>query len=232
MKVAIVTGASRGIGASVAAGLAADGYAVALVARSKEALAQVASDIKKSRAKEPIATYVLDVSDDQAVAAMVASVQSTWGSIDLLFNNAGMYIAGSAGMNIADFDRLLSVNLRGAFSFLHAVVPIMKKQSSGMIINLSSRSGKFGFVDNGVYSASKFGLVGLNESLYRELSPLGIKVTALCPSWVDTAMQDSDLPTEEIIATADILKAVRFLLSLSPAAVVKEMIIECRTRIA
>jgi short-subunit dehydrogenase len=109
----------------------------------------------------------------------------------------------------------------------------MKKQHGGTIINVASIAGKIGFADFGVYAASKFGLVGLNEALYRELSPLGIKVTALCPGWVDTDMaKDSGLTKKEMISTSDLVSTVRWFLSLSPAAVVKDIIIECRTSIS
>lgn len=232
-KVAIVTGASRGIGASIAQALVADGYITAITARSKDALTQLASRIKSSGAKaENVVVYPLDIQDHSAVQAMVADVHSKFGGIDLLFNNAGTSMLGTTDVSIEDFDKTLAINLRGAFSFLKAIVPIMKGQSSGTIINVASRAGKVGFAEYGVYGASKFALVGLNESLYNELSPLGIKVTALCPSWVDTDMaENSGLTKEEMISTADLVTTVRWLLSLSPAAVVKDLIIECRAAI-
>ncbi len=82
----------------------------------------------------------------------------------------------------------MRINLRGAFAFLQAIVPIMKEQLSGTIINIASIAGKRGFAEWGAYGASKFGLVGLSESLFRELSHFGIRVTTICPSWVDTEM--------------------------------------------
>ena len=230
MKVAVVTGASRGIGACVAEGLAADGYSLALTARSENDLKEVAQGIKKNLGDiaPQVVTYALDVQDHKAVEAMIASVKSEFGRIDLLFNNAGIDCVGSLEISIEEFDKVLSVNLRGAFSFLQAVVPIMQKQHSGTIINIASKAGKTGYAGWGVYGASKFGLVGLSESLYRELSPQGIKVTAICPGWVDTDMAKiSGLTSQEMISAEDILKAVRWLLSLSPAAVVKELIVEC-----
>jgi short-subunit dehydrogenase len=237
-KVAIVTGASRGIGACVAAGLAEDGYAVMLTARSKQSLEEVAARIrgnatKASDSPPDILTFALDVQDHEAVENMVSSVVSSNGRIDLLFNNAGLGKQGSVDLSHEEFDHLLSVNLKGSFNFLKAVVPTMKKQGEGTIINVASRAGKIGFVNSGAYGASKFGLVGLSESLYRELCPLGIKVTTLCPSWVDTEMtKDAPVPHEEMLVPDDLLKTVRWLLSLSPAAVVKDLIIECKTRIA
>lgn len=231
MKVAIITGASRGIGASVAEALVADGYVAAMVARSQDALEQV-SDRITSRVPKPssIIVYPLDVQDHNAVQAMVSDVHARFGRVDLLFNNAGVDVMGTINVPIEEFDQALAINLRGAFSFLQAVVPIMKAQGNGTIINVASRAGKTGFAEFGVYGASKFGLVGLSESLYRGLSALGIKVTALCPSWVDTDMaKTSGLLKEEMISKDDIVSAVRWLLSLSPAAVVKELVIECRT---
>ena len=232
-KVAIITGASRGIGARVAEALAADGYAIAITARSKETLKKLADQIIIAGAnQDAVLVFPLDVQDHNAVQAMVADVQAKFGQIDLLFNNAGIDMLGTVDVAIEDFDKTLAVNLRGAFSFLKAIVPIMKSQGNGTIINVASIAGKTGFAEFGVYAASKFGLVGLSEALYRELSPLGIKVTALCPGWVDTDMaENSGLTKEEMISTADLVTTVRWLLSLSPAAVVKDLIIECRTSI-
>lgn len=234
MKVAIITGASRGIGACVAKGLAADGFATALVARSKDSLAQVAKEIEAAHAKDklPVKTFAVDVSDHNAVQETVASVLEIFGRVDFLFNNAGVAHLGTTEVSIEEFDQTLAINLRGAFSFLKAVVPVMKKQKSGTIVNVSSRAGRIGFAGYGVYGASKFGLVGLSESLYRELSPLGIKVTALCPSWVDTDMAKySGLPAKEMLQAEDILSTVRWLLALSPAAAVKDVSLECRKQI-
>ncbi len=246
-KVAIVTGASRGIGACVAAGLAEDGYTVALTARSKFALEEVAASIRskvgrgngkdkggsdKGAGSVDVLTFPLDVQDRAAVDAMVASVVSSKGRIDLLFNNAGAGVQGSVDLSHEEFDQVVSINLTGAFNFLKAVVPVMKQQGEGTIINVASRAGKIGFINSGAYSASKFGLVGLSEALYRELCPLGIKVTCLCPSWVDTEMtKEAPVDKEEMLVPDDLLKTVRWLISMSPAAVVKDLIIECKTRI-
>jgi len=232
-KVAIVTGASRGIGACIARGLAADGYIVAAANRSIERLEKLCSEINtEAGASAQAVPYGLDVRDSKAVEAMVSDVVAKYGRVDLLFNNAGIDVTGTLDVSLEDFQSLVQTNLVGPFTFLKAVVPIMRAQGSGTIINLASRAGKVGLVDNGAYSASKFGLVGLSEALYRELSQHGIKVTCLCPSWVDTDMaHNSNLPTEERIRPEDILETTRWLLSLSPAAVVKDLVIECRQRI-
>ncbi len=125
----MVTGASRGIGACVAEGLADDGYTLALVARSQDALQKVAERIKNKLGTEAplVVTYPLDVQNHKAVEAMIASVMSQFGRIDLLFNNAGITQLGTVDVSIEDFDKVLAINLRGAFSCLQAVVPIMQK---------------------------------------------------------------------------------------------------------
>jgi short-subunit dehydrogenase len=111
----------------------------------------------------------------------------------------------------------------------------MIEGNAGTILNVASRAGIIGFPNFGAYGASKFGMVGLSESLYRELAPRGIKVTALCPSWIDTDMareSGTPLSSEEMIQTEDLMKTVRWLLSLSPAACVREVMIECRADIS
>ncbi len=234
MKVAIVTGASRGIGACVARGLAEDGFSLALTARSKEGLDQVASSIKQKKYDGvQVLTFPCDVSDSKAINEMVSSVVSKLGRIDLLVNNAGMGKTGTLGITPEEFDEVLTVNLKGPFTLLKSVVPTMKSQGGGTIINVASRAGKIGFAGWGAYAASKFGMVGLGESLYRELSPMGIRVTTLCPSWVDTDMAKvSTFPANQMLSPEDILKSIRYILSLSPAASVKELMIECRSHLA
>lgn len=234
MKVAIVTGASRGIGACVAQGLAEDGFSLALTARSKEGLDQVAKKIKEANHKGvQILTFPCDVSDSKAVNQMVETTVKKFGRIDLLVNNAGMSKTGTLAISTDEFDEVLSVNLKGPFALLKAVVPTMKSQGDGTIINIASRAGKIGFAGWGAYAASKFGMVGLGESLYRELSPMGIRVTTLCPSWVDTDMAKvSTFPANQMLNPEDILKSIRYIMSLSPAAAVKELMIECRAHLA
>ena len=231
-RVAIVTGASQGIGACLAEGLASDGYSLVLVARSKDKLEQIANRIKSITSSVTVETYSLDIKDYDGIKRMVAFVQSKFGRIDLLINNAGLGSTGTLSVPLEHFDEILSVNLKGPFAMLQSVVPIMETQGNGTIINISSRSGKVGFEDTGAYAASKFGLGGLGESLYRELSPRGIKVATICPSWVDTEMsKHSAVPNEEKLPSEDILKTVRWILSLSPVAVVRDVVIECNKHI-
>lgn len=226
--VAFITGASRGIGHDVAQGLAKDGFKIFAVARTKDPLQKLCDSINELR-PESASFLVCDVEDSTAISAAVSETVSRFGRIDLLFNNAGINRQGTVDISHEDFDAQLGTNLRGAFNVLKCVVPVMQKQSSGHIINVASIAGKYGFATAGAYCATKFALLGLNEALFRELVPLGIKVTALCPSWVNTLMaKHGPMPGDKMIPTADILKTVRYLISLSPSTCLKEVVIECR----
>ncbi|WP_372650285.1 SDR family oxidoreductase [Draconibacterium sp.] len=223
-KTVIITGAGKGIGKAIATGLAQLGYQTILVGRNNQNLEQVAQEIG-STAK----VLQLDITDKPAVKEAIAKIVSENGSIDILVNNAGIYFDGTVDISDDDFEKMLETNLTAQFSLLKEVVPVMKTQKSGYIFNVASRSGKVGFAGSGAYSASKFGLVGLSESLYRELNPLGIKVTALCPGWVNTEMAfdaGTPLESEEMIQPNDLFKTIEWLLQLSPGACVQEVILE------
>lgn len=236
--VAIVTGAGRGIGRAIAVALAQDGYKVALIARSRDQLESVAVEI--TRSVKPAAglepeVFSVDIADYDAARKTAESIVRRLGRVDVLVNNAGQWVAGMLEVDGKQFQHLLAVNVTGALAFIQAVAATMKKQGHGHIFNMASRAGKVAFKEEGAYDASKFALVGLSESLYKELSSPGVKVTALCPSWTDTDMAreaNTPLSSGEMIQPEDLAKTIRWLLSLSPAACVKEVLIECRQNIA
>ena len=231
-KVALVTGASRGIGRTVAKGLAEQGYRVAALARTTQALAELGQEIGDP---DNFMAVECDVTNDSSVIAAVDCTTDKWDRVDVLFNNAGILRLGTLDLATDEFDTQLQTNLRAAWFVMKTVVPHMRKQGSGQVINLASRSGKFGFPDFGAYAASKFGLLGINEALMKELAPQGIKVTAICPSWVNTDMADQSgcsLPPVEMIQPDDILLTINWLLSLSPAACVQDVVLFCRKTIS
>lgn len=233
IPVAIVTGGSRGIGKAVAHELVSQGYKVALVARNFANLEKAKEEL--SAAHQPRAEaipdlYAVDVADPTAIREVVANVERSCGSIDLLFNGAGISIPGTFDLDAETFTRLFEVNLRAPFVFMQAVVPIMERQGHGYIINVASRNGKVAVANLGGYSASKFGLVGLSESAFRELSAKGISVTTLCPGWVNTDMaagEGASLSPEAMIQPDDIAVTVRWLLSLRRPVRVMEVLMEC-----
>lgn len=230
--VALVTGASRGIGKAIALALAQDGYKLCLLARSKDKLEETARAIKAldiNPAVEP-EYYVADITDKHRINEVVSEIIEKNNRIDVLVNNAGKGAVGTTDMPLDTFKELVDINLIGAFNVARLVAKQMIQQKSGYIFNVASMSGKRALAVVGGYAASKFGLVGLNEALFEELAPHNIKVTAICPATVATEMSANItwLTEEEKIQVEDIVKSVRYLLQLSPSALVKEQLIYCR----
>jgi len=195
-QVALVTGASRGIGRATALALAAEGAALVLAARSVPELEALAADIDAQGGRALVAPG--DVSRSSDVRRIVSGALQEFGRLDILVNNAGVaYRKPLAETSEADFDHTLAVNLKGVFLFCREVVPVMTRQGSGVIINVSSGAGKQGFPELAVYCATKFAVIGLTESLAAELREAGVKVYALCPGSTDTRMWHALYPGEE-----------------------------------
>jgi len=226
-KVAIITGASRGIGKSAASYFAEQGYDVALIARNRELL-EALSDELKQYYQINTGVFALDVCDREAVNACVNQIKRNHASIDVLFNNAGVFSFGTSEISPDDFDKLIDVNLRGVYNFTHAIVPTMKEQRNGYIFNLASDAGKHPIPTSGAYCMTKHGVVGYSQSLCLELAPFNIKVTAICPSVIDTDMGQAfeGFPDEDKITCLDINKTIDYLLTLGPNATVDEVIIK------
>jgi len=184
-RVALVTGASSGIGARLAGDLTARGVRVALVARRVERLEQLAAELGPSRAM----AIACDVSSRPAVEAAVARVLDHWGRLDLLVNNAGLARHGLFKDEDPDtFARLMEINYLGTVWTIRAVLPAMRRRGEGWIVNVSSVAGKLGQPDESAYTASKFAVTGLSEALACELAPLGIHVMTVYPALVRTEM--------------------------------------------
>lgn len=227
--VAIVTGASQGVGRALAIGLAREGFKVAAMARSTDRLSSIAAEAGVPAAS--VLPIKLDLSNPQSIVDAVRCIPREFGRLQVVVNNAGEGGAGTLDVQLDKLTSLLNVNLVGPFKLLQEVVPILVAEQSGIVINIASRAGKIGFAGWGAYGASKFGLVGLSESLYRELAAFGVKVTTICPGWIDTEMAKSGgspLASSDMIQPEDLMKTVRWLMSLSPAACVREVVIECR----
>ena len=179
-RVAIVTGASAGIGEATARALAAAGMRVAVCARRRERLDLLAARILSAGGE--VAVYGLDVTDAAAVRAMVDDVASRGGRIDVLVNNAGRGLSATVeDTKPGEFRALLELNVMAAFTATQAVLPWMRRQGRGHIVNVSSIVGRRGVPYRGAYSATKFALSGLSEALRVELAGTGISVSVVYP---------------------------------------------------
>ena len=184
-SVALVTGASRGIGRAIAHQLATLGACVAICGRDRRALEDSSKSLQKLGAR--CFSLVTDVTRAEQVSELVAKTESILGPIGILVNNAGIGLFGPAHeKSEADWDRVLDSNLKSVFLVSRAVIPSMIRRGSGDIINISSLAGKNTFAGGGIYCASKWGLMGLSGCMMEDLRAHDIRVSLICPGSVAT----------------------------------------------
>ena len=223
-KVALVTGAGRGIGRAIAIALAEEGAEVIVNYNgSEERAKEVKQTIEENGGKASI--YKCNVSDFEACETMIREIVKEHGHLDILVNNAGITKDGLImKMKEEDFDRVLNVNLKGTFNTIRHSARQMLKQRSGKIINISSVSGVMGNAGQANYCASKAGIIGLTKSVARELGSRGITSNAVAPGFIRTEMTDvlpedvkkamgEQIPLKHFGETKDIAEAVAFLAS-------------------
>jgi 3-oxoacyl-[acyl-carrier protein] reductase len=186
-KNALITGAGKGIGRALAIALAQEGVHIGLVARTEADLINVAEELKAFNVKTVVATA--DVADINSVNAAVAAVKAGLGTIDILINNAGISSFGSfMELEPERWEQIVKVNLFGPYYVTRAVLPGMIERKTGDIVNISSTAGKSGNAVTSAYSASKFALIGMSESLMQEVRKQNIRVSTLTPSTIATDM--------------------------------------------
>ena len=224
-KVALVTGAGKGIGKAIALALASEGVHVALLSRTEKDLLSVATEINKLGVKSTIVTA--DVSKIEEVNAAVTKVQIELGPIDILINNAGIGTFGKfLELEPAVWENMIKVNLLGVYYVTRAALPQMIERKTGDIINISSTAGRSGSAITSAYSASKFGVFGLSESLMQEVRKHNIRVTAMAPSTIVTDLaQSANLITgdaERVMHPEDFAELIIAQLKLNRRIFVKE----------
>jgi len=195
-KIALVTGGGNGIGAATCRAFALAGAQVAVLDRDAAAAERVAAEITGSN--RYAAAYALDVADREAFAGLAEGITEAWGGIDILVNGAGATVRRMIGeMAAEDWDRVIAVNLTGAFNGIRAVLPHMRARGGGAIVNIASIAGqRISFGGTANYTASKAGLLGLTRHAAYELAPDGIRVNAVCPGPTATGFGGT-MPTEE-----------------------------------
>jgi 3-oxoacyl-[acyl-carrier protein] reductase len=191
LNVALVTGGGRGIGKETSILLAKKGLNVIICSRTQADIDHVVRETESMKDKQ-VAGRKCDVSRSEEVNALVKEVLAKFGRIDVLVNNAGIsYVKKLIDTTEEEWDQTLDINLKGVFLFSKLIVPHMIENNSGIIINVSSGAGKVGFEDISAYCASKFGMIGLSESLAWEVANYNIRVMTICPGEVATKMQEN-----------------------------------------
>ena len=216
-KVALITGAGRGIGRAIALTLAQSGCRVVLTSRTREQLDEVVKVIRAGGGDA--ISFPADLTRDDDIDALTQKTQEAWGNVEILINNAGWGRKSTiVRAKIQDWDQTFRVNLRAPMLLARLVLPAMMEKSEGAIINIGSVSGKSGDAGSSAYAASKFGLIGFTQSLYEETREYGIKVSVILPGFVDTPMIPpvKHLDRSKMIRPQDVAQAVHFVLT-SPA---------------
>ncbi|WP_400243571.1 3-ketoacyl-ACP reductase [Niallia sp. JL1B1071] len=223
-KVAFITGAGRGIGKAVAIALANEGVNVGLLARTEEALKEVVNEVEALGVKAAYAS--VDVSSLEEVEQAISTLTTKLGKADILINNAGIgKFESLLEMSPNEWKKIIDVNLMGPYYVTRAVLPQLIEKNGGDIINISSTNGLNGAATSSAYSASKFGLIGMTESLAQEVRRNNIRVTSLTPSTVATELAvQTDLikgSAEKYMQPEDIAELIVSQLKLHPRIYVK-----------
>lgn len=230
-RAALVTGASRGIGLAIAELLGAEGYALTLTARKPATLEATAASLAEKGYE--VQQLAANLNDEDGIRAVVAAHRDRYGRLDVLVNNGGVGVGAPAHEHETKFiDMQLDVNLRAMIILYRETADLLKaagKEGGALVVNLASIAGKNPQPWLSVYSATKAAVIAYTVAMNKELNGDGVKSVALCPGFVDTDMTEfvkGSIPAEEMIRPQDIASAVRFLLGLSRAAVVPEIVFQ------
>src|SRR5579863_7186824 len=225
-RVAVVTGAGRGIGAAIAGALAGMGAVVVLCGRTRKPLESTATAISKAGGRAEV--LQCDVTDLPSIEAVAAHVDQSLGRLDILVNNAG--VGGFGGplhqLPPESWDQVLNTNLRGVYYGIRAFAPMMIRARAGHIINISSLAGKNALPNGAAYAASKWGLNGLSYSVAEELRTYNIRVSVVCPGSVDTELSPhAGKDKTKMLQPEDVAHTVAMLVTQAPQSFVSEILL-------
>jgi NADP-dependent 3-hydroxy acid dehydrogenase YdfG len=226
--IALITGASRGIGRAMVFRLAQTGIVPVLAARTEADLQRVADSVRAGG--HEVMIVPTDVTDDQQIRSLVEVVERRFGHIDILVNNAGGGTPRTPTVKarLSDWEWTLRVNLWATMHLSRLVLPLMLQRRKGAIVNICSFAGLRGKAGEAAYAAAKFGVRGFSQSLFEEVRESGIKVCTICPGYVDTAMipPNRRLDRDKMISPEDVAEAVYSVIAASPRSCPTEIILQ------
>jgi NADP-dependent 3-hydroxy acid dehydrogenase YdfG len=236
-RVAVVTGASSGIGEATAAALAREGYAVALAARREERIRELAERIAADGGRA--LAVPTDVADEDSARALIERAKSELGSVDVLVNNAGVMLLGPVlGAELEHWQRMVHVNVLGLMYCTHAALPIMQEQGGGHIVNVSSVAGRTAAAGAAAYNATKWAVVAFSEAMRQEVLNFDVRVTVIEPGFVDTELQGhNELPAVvesieknkerigKVLTSEDIANAIVYAVNQPPHVSINEVLV-------
>lgn len=231
-RAAIVTGASRGIGLALAETLGEEGFGLTVTARRPESLERAAQQLRDKGIE--VEHLAANLAQEESIRDVVNRHRERYGRLDVLVNNAGVGAGAQASAHqTKHIDLQLDVNLRTIIIFYRECADMLRaagaEHHNALVVNMSSLGGKSPQPWLSVYSAAKAGVIAYTQAMNRELAPEGVKSVAFCPGFVDTDMSEwakDTVPAEDMLRTSDIAEALRFVLRVSPACVVPEIIFQ------
>ncbi len=231
-RAAIVTGASRGIGLAIAEALGEEGFALTVAARKPDTLEQTAANLRDKGYE--VGHVAANMADEEGIRSVVAAHRDRFGRLDVLVNNAGVGIGAPAGEQQTKYvDLQLGVNLRAIVLFYRECAEMLRaagaEHRNALVVNLASIAGKAPQPWLSVYSATKAAVIAYTQAMNKELNGDGVKSTAFCPGFVDTDMTEfvrGSVSQDDMLRPEDIAEAVRFLLRVSPACVVPDVVFQ------
>ncbi len=226
MQYAIITGASQGMGKVIAEKLLAEGFSIAVCARNKEKLAELEKEWNEKYPTASIIAYPANLSNKEELSAFADTVLTNFPQIDLLVNNAGMYLPGTIADEPEDLlEMMIGINLYSAYRLTRKILPTMKEQRKGHIFNMCSIASLKAYPNGGSYSISKYALLGFSENLREELKEYGIKVTSICPGATYTpSWEGSSIEPGRIMEATDVATMLWSAYNLSPQADVETIV--------
>ena len=224
---AIITGATKGIGRSIAEKFAGENYNICLCARNEDELKETADVLWHINPKIEVHYQACDVSQQQELEAFADFCLSSFSQIDLLINNAGFFVPGTiAEEEEGMLDKMMQTNVYSAYHLSRKIIPQLRKQKSGLIVNISSVAGLQAYPQGGSYSISKFALTGFSKNLRNELKDDGIKVSTIYPgATYSDSWKESKVDEHRIMEANDIAEVVLSLTKLSPKAVAEDIVL-------
>ncbi len=226
-KIALVTGASKGIGRETALALAREGAHIAISARSEELLQEVAGEIRAAGSKALV--FPGDMSDEKTIAEFVEATIAEFGRLDILINNAGVGIFGPvAELSTEDWDTMFNLNMRGVFLMTRTCLPHLRAAGESVVVNVASLAGKNAFVGGGGYAATKHALLGFSRCLMLEERQHGLRVLAICPGSVNTPFNIDRSPADDprrrrIIQPEDVAATILHMIRMPQHTMISEI---------
>jgi short-subunit dehydrogenase len=226
LRKAVITGATKGIGRAIAESLATEGYDIAVCSRNAADLKTMAADFADRFGDVQFISKVVDMSQKEEVLAFAQFIDNQWHRVDVLVNNAGIFIPGAIHTEGEGLlEKMIETNLYSAYHLTRALLPLMLPLKKGYIFNMCSTASAAAYTNGGSYSISKYALLGFSKNLRQEMKTQGIKVTSILPgaTWSDS-WAGFEAPEERLMQARDIAEAVVSALRMSASAVVEEIV--------